>query len=204
MLICTGVHGACFKFTVLVKGLFIMSFKINWVEQEYGLGKQYEVALASTDGNDLLNGSAGPDTLEGGFGNDTYIVNNSRDLVIEAEGAGVDTVFSYVSYSLETNVENLVVKGLGDLRCFGNILDNRIIGNAGDNLLNGGEGDDTLTGGAGDDTYVVDTKGDTVVDTGGDDRIRSEISLTLIDAIEDLVLLGNANLIGEGNASDNR
>ena len=38
------------------------------------------------------NGGTGADTLTGGAGNDTYVVDNTGDVVIEKANEGIDTV----------------------------------------------------------------------------------------------------------------
>lgn len=99
-----------------------------------------------------------------------------------------------------------------------------LLGEDGADFLNGGTGADNMIGGAGNDTYVVDDAGDVVVETdsaagtGGVDQVRTSISYTLGDNVENLfaatsngtainngvVLNGNglANLIGGGNGND--
>ena len=155
-------------------------------------------------GNDSLNGGKGGDTLIGGLGSDTYVTDGG-DTITEAASAGTDTVRSSVSYTLGTNLENLVLTGVAALNGTGNALANRLTGNGAANMLNGGTGADTLAGGLGDDTYVTDG-GDTITEaaSAGTDTVRSSVSYTLGANLENLVLTGAAALTGTGNALANR
>ena len=126
-------------------------------------------------------------TLAGGLGNDTYLVDDPGDVVIESPDEGTDTLL--VSYSVVSEtvvdlsagplqyVEKATALGLGALGFIGNALDNVLIGNAssnaltggdGNDLLDGGAGADVLTGGAGDDVYVVEHAGDVVAEIADD------------------------------------
>ncbi len=119
--------------------------------------------LTGTACNDVLDGGAGNDTMNGGLGDDTYVVNSSGDRVIEASGAGTDTVLSSVSHALASNVENLTLTGNAALNGGGNGLNNALFGNDGNNLLNGFGGHDTLYGGAGNDRLDGGSGNDTLV-----------------------------------------
>ena len=168
----------------------------------YGhFGNDRLVALA---GNDILDGGTGIDAMRGGSGDDTYYVDNVSDSVIENSNEGTDTVYSSASFSLRSNVENLVLTGSA-LRGNGNNLDNVITGNNSDNILNGGLGADTMSGDLGNDTYFIDNAGDTVVEAAeaGRERVYTTISLTLGDNLEDLFARGSSAINLTGNDLDN-
>jgi Ca2+-binding RTX toxin-like protein len=106
------------------------------------------------DGDDFIDGGAGADIMYGGAGNDTYVVDNVNDKVREDAAGGIDTVKSYISYTLGANVEILRLIGTDDIDGKGNDLNNTIIGNSGNNSIQAGGGNDSVDAGAGDD--VVD------------------------------------------------
>jgi len=174
--------------------------------------------LIGNDRDNIINGLTGEDRMEGGLGNDTYYVDDTGDLVVEAAGEGLaDHIVTSVNYTVSTNVENITGAGTANLTLIGNELDNRITGNAAANTLKGGVGNDVLIGGSGadsmeggdgNDIYSVDNIADLVTETsngglGGIDIVYSGINYTLGADVEQLILTGSA-LRGYGNALDNR
>ncbi|MGI0482621.1 hypothetical protein ACN4EE_17780 [Geminocystis sp. CENA526] len=87
----------------------------------------------------------------------------------------------------------------------GGIGADSIIGGIGTDTLNGGAGADTMRGGLGNDTYYVDNTGDRVVENAdsGIDTVRSTITYTLGNNLENLILEGTANINGTGNTLNN-
>ncbi len=126
--------------------------------------------LIGTPDDDTINGRGGADVMTGLAGNDTYIVDDEADQVVEQAFEGTDTVRVFGWYQLPANVNNLIVAGSQDGGGQGNALANRLIGNSGSNTLNGGPGNDTLTGRGGPDAFHfhsplnVDTNVDRLTD----------------------------------------
>jgi Ca2+-binding RTX toxin-like protein len=115
--------------------------------------------------------------------------------VVEAAGAGLDTVQSSITWTLGSNLENLTLTGSTAINGTGNTLDNVLVGNSAAN---------TLTGGSGNDTYVVGL-GDTIVESAsaGTDTVQSSVTWTLGSNLENLTLTGAIAINGTGNTLDN-
>ncbi len=170
-------------------------------------GDDGDDALEGGSGNDLLHGGTGGDTLRGGTGDDYYVVDDTRDVVVEVSGEGLDTVQSSINFTLSDNIENLVLDpSLLSINGTGNALDNVIRGNAGNNRLDGKAGADTMTGESGNDTYFVDNPLDRVVEQagGGTDTVEVTLNYTLSTNVEHLLLSASANALrGSGNELNN-
>lgn len=121
-------------------------------------------------GNDVLNGGAGNDIMEGGTGDDIYIVAAAGDQTIEHAGEGIDTVRSYINWTLSDNVERLELLGTA-ANGTGNELNNTLVGNASANVLRGEAGNDYIAGGGGNDTLYGGDGNDTLVGGAGADRL---------------------------------
>jgi Ca2+-binding RTX toxin-like protein len=148
--------------------------------------------LTGNIGNNTLDGKGGADTMIGGLGNDTYIVDSAADIVSELAAEGNDTVVSSVNWTLDANTENITLTGSAV----------RATGNTGDNTLTGNAGANTLDGGLGNDTYVIDSR-DIIIDAGGTDTVNANFTYTLVTGMENLQLIGTANINGTGNAGNN-
>ncbi|MGO4610326.1 calcium-binding protein, partial [Variovorax sp. 2RAF20] len=154
------------------------------------------------------------------FGNDTYVVDNLKDVVAETStlASEIDTVRASVSWALGANLENLTLTGSDNLNGVGNTLNNVLTGNSGNNVLNGGAGLDTLIGGAGDDTYILDQAGELAllqetVDQGRDllnisytSTLASstvDLSQSNLQNVEDVTVTGLGNFTVIGNDLNN-
>jgi len=159
----------------------------NAIENATGKPLYYSGAstawFSATKAGPIQNGTAGNDsmwgdsavnvTMHGGTGDDVYYLYSGINHAAEEPGAGIDTINTWMDYTLPDNFENLTVTGNGRY-AFGNDQDNIISGASGSQTIDGGAGDDVLIGGGGADTFVVHRGGgsDLITDFGSDDVVR--------------------------------
>lgn len=140
-------------------------------------GKAGNDHLYGGSGNDSLEGGKGDDYLSGGAGNDTFYVDSYGDQIVEAAGAGTDTIYTwFYTYTLPANVENLIGTNTNTMILIGNSAANSITGADFGDYLIGGAGNDTLIGGLGDDSYLIEQTGDVVneaLDAGWDNVLTT-------------------------------
>ncbi len=162
------------------------------------LGGLGDDRLVGSSLGDVLDGGIGADILAGGAGDDVYVLDDLRDVVVEAVGGGYDTVIvtgarwssaggvevilgTGVDQRLEGHDGNDLIDGRGGNDVlYGGLGNDRLEGGDGDDVVEGGPGNDVLLGGMGDDVYVVDGQyrleagvalGDQVIDVGGWDTV---------------------------------
>jgi Ca2+-binding RTX toxin-like protein len=159
----------------------------------------------------------------GTSGNDIFFIDRPTAGIVEAENGGIDTVQAAIDYTLDANIENLMLlgtatRGTGNalhnvIRAndLGNILSGQagndsLIGGTGNDVLDGGAGVDAMSGGFGNDEYYVDNAGDTVTEAAGEgvDKVVSLVTFTLSDNVEELRLDGVDAINGTGNGQDNQ
>jgi len=162
--------------------------------------------IVMNGGNDTYDGRGGhvAGSVSGGFGNDTFIVDDTTIELIENAAEGTDEVQSTVGFTLGANFENLTLIGDGNIRGTGNGEANTITGNIGDNRLRGYDGNDIILGAEGDDKVWGGSGADIILGAEGDDIIHGGQSRDVIDGgYDDDVLYGNGQndklVGGEGN-----
>jgi Ca2+-binding RTX toxin-like protein len=137
--------------------------------------------LIASAGNDIIRDSSVANNLQGGNGNDTFImsVDNTRDTI--TGGGGTDTAdYSAFTTNLSVNLGTLIlpttvtgsgttaatsdqlgdnienfIGGSGADSITGTTGSNILVGGAGADTITGGQGADTLTGGLGADKFVI-------------------------------------------------
>uniref|UniRef100_UPI003CF2E756 putative Ig domain-containing protein n=1 Tax=Pseudomonas sp. DC3000-4b1 TaxID=2804666 RepID=UPI003CF2E756 len=193
-----------------------------------GTGNGLRNFITGNDAANVLDGQGGADSMTGGNGSDTYYVDNVDDTTVEKSSdstvGGIDTVYtSLATWTLASNVENLVINTDGAANGIGNALDNRLVAGNGNNVLDGRDGIDTVsyalaqagvtlalnttvqqnTGGSGLDTlkYIENAIG-----SAYDDKITGSSAANLLDggAGKDELLGGGGDdtlIGGAGNDS---
>lgn len=163
--------------------------QLSGIENIYG--SRYADNIRGNSGANLLWGGndSEVDTLAGGDGNDTYIINDDIDRV--SDSGGTDTIRATIDIDLRSfiTVENLEMVGT-QINADGNSLNNTITGNSQANVINGQGGADTMIGGAGNDTYYADNAGDVITETSGNgtDTVLASASFALTAAADVEVL----------------
>jgi Ca2+-binding RTX toxin-like protein len=176
----------------------------NNIDTLFGMGG--DDVLKGAGGNDALIGGTGDDIMLGGTGHDVYVVDSANDDVVEFANQGIDWIEAYVDYTLAEHVDNMRLMGTGDLNATGNSTSNYLDGNNGDNVLDGKGGSDFLEGGGGNDTYYVDNVDDicSEVEDQGIDTVYATVDYDVLGAVENLILLGSADIDGTGSDDDNQ
>ncbi len=157
-------------------------------------------------------------------GNDSYTLDPTT-LVFETlwDGGGIDTIdASGFSEDCEIDLragEFSSLRGLipgygwaGPLGndnlaiAYGVSIENAVGGNGADTLI-GNAANNILTGGLGNDSYVVDSRGDRVIETSTQsseiDSVQATLSWNLGANLENLTLLGTHRFSANGNSLDN-
>jgi trimeric autotransporter adhesin len=157
--------------------------------------------LIAGAGNCTLISGAGVCSLVGGTGDNTFVVNNTSDIITAKSTAVKNTIQTSVSYMASANVKYLTGTGSAAITLTGNSLANVITANSGNDTLVAGTGVATLVGGVGDNTFVVNNVGDVIVEqaNGGNDTIQSSVTYVMPANVEVLSLTGTGTLTGTAN-----
>jgi uncharacterized delta-60 repeat protein len=186
----------------------------------YGSANALDNTLTGNEGNNLLLGWDGNDTIDAGAGNDILYGVEGNDALLG--GAGIDVLVG-------GNGADTLDGGADSDAVFGQDGNDVLYGGTGfaTDILIGGDGNDTLDGsaslasgqlrnqgdydlmdgGAGDDVYYVDTPADLTFEAagGGTDTVIADINgggYYLYANMENLTLTGNTPF-GVGNELNN-
>lgn len=164
--------------------------------------------FAITDGTAKIyeNAGEGTDTviLKAGFAGTSYtMAANIENLELITTNASVTG--NALSNTMTGNAANNTMSGGsgGNDVLFGLAGNDKLTTGSGDDTLDGGEGADTMSGGSGNNLYIVDNVGDVVIGGSGIDTVHSTVSYTASSAVENLYLMGSANINATGNARAN-
>ena len=166
-------------------------------------------SITGTQYDDVLRGGTGTSALNGGAGNDTFVVNYQAgsfnavsggdgndtlqaDYTNKTNGAGIEVGYNgnnaiydrsngAVILQYDT-IENFSITGTqynDVLR--GSIGNNTLNGGAGNDTLVGGDGSDTLNGGAGNDTLIAGIGTQTLYGGAGNDTLIGSVGNDILN-----------------------
>jgi len=176
------------------------------------IGSAFGDSIIGDDGDNVIEGGASTDTLNGGLGIDTvsYEHAGAADAVdlgngTAEGGAGSDSLVTVQTG--QSSFENILGSAHGDTLS-GDVQANVIDGGAGDDTLSGGWGIsgivDTLIGGDGSDTLRLSSEADLTVDLSGQNpstpvEIADDWNLAFSEFENIRSGLGDDLLTGDGN-----
>ena len=179
----------------------------------------YRLGDANQRGNILIDGGPGADTLVGSLANDTYVVDDAGDRIVEpgarddgtqiSTGDGIVTPFAVSLVSDQPDIERVELVGTQAVAAEGNAADNVLIasGNPAANVLSGGDGNDVHV--VDENDLVVEQAGggtDTVfIDIEEAARTRTAYDLAQYAHVENLAVTGRtggAVLLGDSGANE--
>ena len=114
--------------------------------------------LIGNSGDNVIDGGGGGDVMRGDLGNDTYIVRDANDRIVEDNVQGSsDIAKAAVSYTIAAGafvetLRTIDAAATTAINLTGNDHTLVIDGNAGANVLTGGAGNETISGFGGNDT----------------------------------------------------
>jgi Ca2+-binding RTX toxin-like protein len=143
--------------------------------------------ISGTTASDMLSGTRSADIIFGRGGNDSLQGWAGDDFLVGGSG------------------EDWLDGGYGDDKLGGGGGNDILQGASGKDVLDGGSGADRMYGGLGNDIFIVDSALDLTMEfaDGGIDLVKSSVSLTLRSNIEQLKLMGAADINGKGNVGAN-
>ena len=181
-----------------------------------GTGANIPTTLEAGDGPDQIDLIDASASVNGGTGNDEYLLRGTAAFTGFSDAGGTDTINTASSttiHSLDLNtfptVENVVVNS-GEV--IGNALNNEMFtlgnatlrGNDGNDTLHGGNGFDLLVGGAGDDSLDGGSGNDTLDGGAGADIMRGGSGLDTITYASRIkpVIVGLGTIADDGEAGE--
>jgi Ca2+-binding RTX toxin-like protein len=177
---------------------------------------QDNIILGNNAGHDRIWGGAGNDFIQGDFpfvlapqsnasatGDDTLRGEDGDDTIWGDQGPYVGEPGDDFLYGDAGN--DALYGQRGNDHLYGGDGHDLLDGGADNDFVNGDLGADRLTGGTGDDMLIVDDLGDTVVEFAdeGTDGVQSYIDHSLVDHVENLILIGDFAVYGGGNQGAN-
>lgn len=165
--------------------------------------------LTGTDGDDVLIGAGGADTIHGGAGDDELVGMGGPDTITGGEGDDLIVGLGGPD-ELHGGEGNDIIQGHGGRdTIYGDAGDDTISGGGAPDTIYGGEGNDTISGGGGPDVLEGGAGNDIISGGGGPDVINGGEGMDILigggggDIFRFENLDGNVDTITDFKHTDN-
>lgn len=192
-------------------GTDVVRFGAGISKNNITISRQYNHVIISIDGtsdgitlmNWYENAKYKVERIE--FADGSFLTSQNVESIIAGGGLNTINGTDWDETINGTSGKDTIYAKNGDDYVYAKESNDTIYGGDGRDILSGDAGEDTMYGGRGDDDFYVDNVNDKATEYAneGTDKVRSTVSYTIGDNIENLTLIGNNDIIGTGNSLDN-
>ncbi|MGB3503790.1 MAG: cadherin-like domain-containing protein [Xanthobacteraceae bacterium] len=191
-------------------GRVVLAYEISDGKTSVAQVARFDVAprspIIGTEGDDVLAGTACPDTIDARGGDDDIVAGSGGDLVYGRSGDDVIDGGDGDDMIDAGSGNDIIFGGAGDDVIYGRAGNDIIFGGAGNDRIDAGDGDDVIDAGEGNDTVVAGAGHDVVLGGDGNDSLLGGDGRDVLDGGvgDDALDGGTGHDIVDGGVGDDK